>query len=960
MTVTSQLKIFDAQFAAGIDFKALTGILGMKSSTICEYYVGEHINMTLQDLSGNGRHLSPAGSPAPSALTDLYMLDNNKMPVKRCTLNGSSMYFTRAHEAWMDFAQADFSMTFWCYGYTTNKYLLGHGTTSTNGFTVYADASAYPCCALHKSGAARVATIGTGMLTNLNLIHINRSGTSFTISLNGSDGSSPGDPATYGIAATDPMYFGCYRGPANYWGAGVVYWRANLEPVSADQRAAEYAYLRGVLAKSASKKFISYSFARSTLSIAERRTGPIKVLASGTMQVQSNVAAKMAEGGLLIQETMTQLSQYSNAFHASNKYWTPAGYVSLRAIYPSGSAAMHNVAMSDSGQYLIVNSNLGYPYFSADYGATWTKINYPNTAGCVGISRSGQYMACHGTASALLYLNGNYGSGAFASKNLGANQNLYNICISDDGQNILLGTGFSGNSDHLIVSNDGGTNWNHLLSVGQYRVAMSTDGTYCYAYCNTPATRVWYSSNHGVAWTQSDYAVPGESICCDSSGLYVYILRAGSGVYKSTDYGHTFTLLSISPSSVNNHGLCCSGDGRVLALTNTAGNQPLYVSVDYGVSWFNILTNAPFGSIALSSDGTYLATTFYNANTQVMVYQKMFDLHATSDDSATPLAPDGTGVHKIVADSSNVEHGIAQLWPTNVSSVYYTHEVEAYAGDKDWVHLSNRSVVNAYAYFHIPTRSIGTVGAGCIASVHPERSRFAISFLNVGGLNNDVLQISPANADGDVDFAGDGSTANIYIWESSYHLGKFQMLPLNNPSIGLPSRAADNLVYSPSDIFTDLKMGNNYRTKKLRFKWKVKCQYNSVTDIGSNVVRAHFCIGGATGTAGNTRNHIRVCGYNQYVYASFYSDLSSTERWIRFTVADAAQYHVYDLTLDFTNLANSTFTKDGVAATSFSPDMVDAHDFDTASCLLRVGQENTGTISGDCIFDYLTMWEHIA
>jgi photosystem II stability/assembly factor-like uncharacterized protein len=64
---------------------------------------------------------------------------------------------------------------------------------------------------------------------------------------------------------------------------------------------------------------------------------------------------------------------------------------------------------------------------------------------------------------------------------------------------------------------------------------------------------IWYSTNYGVTWTQSN-SVSGyyTSVCCSASGqyqtatmFYAPVTQTGTGfLYISTDYGQTWTQVS--------------------------------------------------------------------------------------------------------------------------------------------------------------------------------------------------------------------------------------------------------------------------------------------------------------------------------------------------------------------------------------------------------------------------------
>jgi hypothetical protein len=104
-----------------------------------------------------------------------------------------------------------------------------------------------------------------------------------------------------------------------------------------------------------------------------------------------------------------------------------------------------------------------------------------------------------------------------------------------------------------------------------------------------------------------------------------------------------------------------------------------------------------------------------------------------------------------------------------------------------------------------------------------------------------------------------------------------------------------------------------------------------------------------------TKNHLTIRAYNQYVYADFYSNDSTTRRYMSHIVTDANKWHIYRAKFDFSDLSLSTFTKDGVAYTG-SADLSSTHNLDVTNCLLRIGQDYAGTIAGHCEIDYVKIW----
>lgn len=77
--------------------------------------------------------------------------------------------------------------------------------------------------------------------------------------------------------------------------------------------------------------------------------------------------------------------------------------------------------------------------------------------------------------------------------------------------------------------------------------------------------KMFKSSDYGVTFSTITVAALGvgfRNIICSSAGQYVYI-PLGAGVYKSSDYGATFTFITVETSGSIEH-MICSDDGQVV------------------------------------------------------------------------------------------------------------------------------------------------------------------------------------------------------------------------------------------------------------------------------------------------------------------------------------------------------------------------------------------------------------
>jgi hypothetical protein len=104
------------------------------------------------------------------------------------------------------------------------------------------------------------------------------------------------------------------------------------------------------------------------------------------------------------------------------------------------------------------------------------------------------------------------------------------------------------------------------------------------------------------------------AVACSSSGQYIYLkpYATGTKIWRSSNYGSSFTLSTVSNFTGRTGCIACSSSGQyVLAAssTSTTNNNCIYYSSDYGVNFSNCtlsvtLANPPGYSLTISNDGT--------------------------------------------------------------------------------------------------------------------------------------------------------------------------------------------------------------------------------------------------------------------------------------------------------------------------------------------------------------------
>ena len=621
-------------------------------------------------------------------------------------------------------------------------------------------------------------------------------------------------------------------------------------------------------------------------------------------------------------------------------------------------ASWCGVACDSTGTKLAAVAQCSYVCTSADGGTTWTaQIKSGNRLwGAIASDADGSNLIAVQGSAGYVYTSSDSGVNWTQRTSPGA-RNWFCCASDNDGSFLLIGP----TSYYLYYSNDSGASWNLCGTPGS--------GTWTGVACDATGTKlaacasynyIWTSPNGGATWVQQSFggSRAWQCIASSSDGSKLVAGVQGGYLYTSTNSGVDWTERQGAGSNFWYQVDCDTTGDKIVA----AGYNPQLVAVSEngGVDWTTYTASGrQLSCIATDDDGSFVITGHsykggseaVGGNLDILGYPS----YGVTVNSTALIAPDGTtSIYNIVADTASKAHKLVQQ--ITLTADYYTFEVEVEPGDREWIYVADAQVSNAYAYFNVLNGTVGTTGAGCTANIYTRSNRRRCAITILGTATAHTFEIAPAQANGTLAFAGDGSTPNIYVWEASCHLGKFQTLPMTR-STDAVTRSADSLTY-PSDFIPGYFVGNSYQRNTLTIEVRVKCQYTDTNNIGTDTYRPFLTIGGNTGTATATRNHLSIRAYNQYVYASLYTDdLTATHRYMRHTVADANKWHTYKLHIDFTDLSASTFTKDDVAFTpGESADMSGTNDFDATNGLLRIGQQYDGTVSGFCEIDYIKIW----
>jgi hypothetical protein len=190
---------------------------------------------------------------------------------------------------------------------------------------------------------------------------------------------------------------------------------------------------------------------------------------------------------------------------------------------------------------------------------------------------------------------------------------------------VACGNGTIVPAKHLYISTNYGVSYTALTGSPQAEWgAISSDSTGQYLVAGQSGTsykHLYYSTDSGSTWTQSTGVSDAlwRYIICSSSGQYVYVngLDGGDAVvmYASEDYGASFTAIGVIAGQDNNavRQMACDSTGQTIFVAN--GTFGVYKSDDYGATWSqsNIDTSSGQNYWYISCDSSGVNLVAYDA-----------------------------------------------------------------------------------------------------------------------------------------------------------------------------------------------------------------------------------------------------------------------------------------------------------------------------------------------------------
>ena len=312
------------------------------------------------------------------------------------------------------------------------------------------------------------------------------------------------------------------------------------------------------------------------------------------------------------------------------------------------------IALSSTGQYQILaqqSGTYGQPFLSIDYGNTWRAINVGATINwnSAAISATGQYIAVSNgnapyTGGGSVVISNDYGQSFTNNLNPSGSSKSGYIAISATGQYqtwVSNGVGIYNSSNYGVtwrLSSTGGndnSNWQNIAisSSGQYQVAVSGQN---------PGS-VFLSNDYGLTFTllsNPPTNINWISCAISSTGQYISVVSStatpgGSGtLYTSNNYGQSWTLKGPNPVDWRSISINATGQYQVAVISN----GQIYKSTDFGNTWTLTATYTNFQGISISSSGQYI-TAVGNGS----VYKSTLKIQNTWDVSGNNIYNSNSG-----------------------------------------------------------------------------------------------------------------------------------------------------------------------------------------------------------------------------------------------------------------------------------------------------------------------------
>ena len=235
---------------------------------------------------------------------------------------------------------------------------------------------------------------------------------------------------------------------------------------------------------------------------------------------------------------------------------------------------------------------------------------------CIAASESGLYLIA-GVFGGGIYISNNSANSWHFYNNTQTNQaSFHSVAISFTGQYQLAGS-----SNGLFLSSTYGSLFQIPTSIATINISpwqsvtMNSNGQYMAAVlcCGNGGSQggIYYSTNHGVTWSQSSASSKNNwiSVSSNANGNQMYAINRNSNysgvVYTSSNNGMNWTSSTNTPKDKILSQIITSASGQYVALASY--NDSIFISSNNGVNWAVALgtSDVSWNDIVIDSTGQY-------------------------------------------------------------------------------------------------------------------------------------------------------------------------------------------------------------------------------------------------------------------------------------------------------------------------------------------------------------------
>lgn len=330
-------------------------------------------------------------------------------------------------------------------------------------------------------------------------------------------------------------------------------------------------------------------------------SGYLSAVVSGVnYYYRTDQAGIIGEIGVCPSEDFTQYATVDGGYLKKSN---DSGLSWFNSFASAGTSDWKKVDVSQGGQYVFVIDS-HYVLRSANYGSEFSfegvKFNLGVTYTDIAVSRSGQYVILV-EDTGYIWTSSDYGINWTARTAAGSRQ--WKKCsISGNGQYMLASAG--NHHNRLYRSGDYGVTWgpvsdtyyywdSAISDTGQYQIAIRNSG-YIYPY----SSYVAISNNYGLTWSNETSGTSGYYVSVDISGTGQYTFATTTtnamAVKRNANYGLAGYWSSVSiltnVGDINSIDLSSSSSGKTVLVSypENINNGYLFISRDYGASFTRI------------------------------------------------------------------------------------------------------------------------------------------------------------------------------------------------------------------------------------------------------------------------------------------------------------------------------------------------------------------------------------